>query len=219
MYAAPNVAAVQADALSDHGFMSPLRLDEAQLPRRPRPGAGDAKYWVQAHFAHQLLMDSTSAELSLWEQQQQTPDAWDALQAMESDRLSAIAMLSVLDDLVARMDSERAPRGASRSPSPKAHAAVKRGAECAPTAVAEAVAAVAAASTPSPVTPPRLALPGESAVAPTPLKAQKRPRRSALPQHAVHLGGCASGATCSPADASSSLGPLSSVAMERDGWA
>lgn len=71
--------------------------------------SGDEKYWAQIQGCYQLLMDSLGSELALAEAMRNCrgmlePILRDAVGAQELDRLSAVAMLELLRELVAQAD-------------------------------------------------------------------------------------------------------------------
>ncbi|CAE7393291.1 OXA1 [Symbiodinium microadriaticum] len=73
---------------------------------------GDAKYWVQIRSAQRLLMRSIGTELVLNEASLRGPEVVlepllrEAIDAQEADRMSAITMLGILNELVTRLDGE-----------------------------------------------------------------------------------------------------------------
>lgn len=82
--------------------------------------SSDEKYWAQIRYAQQLLSRSIGTELALAEasrQQVLEPLFREILDAQEADRMSAITMLSVLNELVSRWDDEQ-HRLRAASPAP-----------------------------------------------------------------------------------------------------
>mmetsp|Transcript_78994 Transcript_78994/g.209764 ORF Transcript_78994/g.209764 Transcript_78994/m.209764 type:complete len:321 (-) Transcript_78994:131-1093(-) len=139
---------------------------------------GDDKYWAQIKFAYQLLAESTSTELRLAEvaashRSELEPLFRDAIAGQEADRLSAVAMLRVLRQLVAETDAEVARRRAlarlarpcptrsehevpTREPDEDIAAKKAKCGEAVPAAVGAAV------GEPAPSTPPRAGAAGSS---------------------------------------------------------
>mmetsp|Transcript_142846 Transcript_142846/g.444234 ORF Transcript_142846/g.444234 Transcript_142846/m.444234 type:complete len:332 (-) Transcript_142846:28-1023(-) len=146
---------------------------------RSRAGA-DAKYWAQIKFAHQLLMDSTCTELALEEAAAGHRDVLDtlfreAIAGQQADRLSAVAMLRVLRQLVSELEAElaRGRPAAVGAPRPEREAAAASGEESGGEEAAakkakrcEASMAVEAVSAPQ--TPPCSGKSGAAAQAATP---------------------------------------------------
>lgn len=105
----------QAQAAREH-----LEVVTSAADRLYQHHRSDDKYWAQIRYAQQLLCRSIGTELAINEasrQQVLEPLFRDALDAQEADRMSAITMMSVLNELVTRMDGEMLQRRAS-SPAP-----------------------------------------------------------------------------------------------------
>lgn len=105
----------QAQAAREH-----LEVVASAADRLYQHHRSDDKYWAQIRYAQQLLCRSIGTELAINEasrQQVLEPLFRDVLDAQEADRMSAITMMSVLNELVTRMDGEMLQRRAS-SPAP-----------------------------------------------------------------------------------------------------
>jgi len=107
----PSITAVSAVAASSTADATADNEEMVDIQQMRLRADSDAKYWAQIKYAHQLLMDSTCTELALEEVAASNravlePLFSEAIAAQEMDRLSAVAMLRVLRQLVAEMDSE-----------------------------------------------------------------------------------------------------------------
>ncbi|CAK9097146.1 unnamed protein product [Durusdinium trenchii] len=107
-------------AVAPLGQIKPSIAFGRELLRGLYRHSSDEKYWAQIRYAQQLLSRSIGTELALAEasrQQVLEPLFREILDAQEADRMSAITMLSVLNELVSRWDDEQ-HRLRAASPAP-----------------------------------------------------------------------------------------------------